>query len=430
MSERNIKDDLGFDLKLMKTEDVSEGVESYIGVHNFLEIYENSITPIFNFAEHDAENVNYQRRKPAAITNLIKQRFLSSRDEPYPKNKIVDKRALIDNVNLNIRQASLSKKLIKPYNDNDKDFGETGSICTFSYHENLGPFYIVDGQGRMKGLAEAIESCKREDPTRYELLKNIQIKFTLTFTADAYDEAFIFYLLNKYSKPLPVDAALRILYNGSRYNDDKYKEEIELTNKSDSIECMELSDKLNEDTNSVWYKKITQYNEDNKTIKNVTMSKEILQPLYKYISNKQDPDSSVSIGDLTIKYFNAYWDAIRDIYPPCFGKNLKNYNIQQASSAEVMTILMLRILKECKDNENITFNLNPQDSSNWKEILQTPLENYIDYNKESLPVKGFKFWTVGKVGASGKYTNKSAKKELANNLYKAFFDVNINKNKR
>jgi hypothetical protein len=281
----------------------------------------------------------------------------------------------------------------------------------------------------MKGLAEAIESCKREDPTRYELLKNIQIKFTLTFTADAYDEAFIFYLLNKYSKPLPVDAALRILYNGSRYNDDKYKEEIELTNKSDSIECMELSDKLNEDTNSVWYKKVTQYNEDNKTIKNVTMSKEILQPLYKYISNKQDPDSSVSIGDLTIKYFNAYWDAIRNIYPPCFGKNLKNYNIQQASSAEVMTMLMLRILKECKDNENITFNLNPQDSSDWEGILRTPLENYSDYNKENLPVKGYKVWTVGKVGASGKYTNKSAKKELANKLYNAFFDVNINKNK-
>jgi hypothetical protein len=42
----------------------------------------------------------------------------------------------------------------------------------------------------------------------------------------------------------------------------------------------------------------------------------------------------------------------------------------------------------------------------------------------------FKIWTVGKFGASEKYTNKSAKKELANKLYSAFYGENINKNKK
>jgi len=406
-------------LNLIKTADVLDGVNSFVGVVKFTDIWDHCLIPIYKPGDN-ADNIiaSYQREPEPSRVKAVRDRFLKDRDKK-DKRDIVDIQALIDNVNLNIRHPDISISYVKPVNmGND----EVGDFYVFDYiPELIGKIYVVDGQTRMKGLGAAIEFAKIHDVHRFNLLKDLRINYTITFTSNLSDEAFIFYLLNKYSKPLKTDGVQRILYSGFKEGNDRFEEEIFKTGNLKHIESYEIADNLNQNEKSVWFGKIFDYNEKG-VIAQSSMAVKVIYPLYQYISKKSSEAVSSKRTPLKIteEYLNAFWSAIEDIFPECFRDNPEKYNILSSNSAVVMTGFMVKILEKINDNPKFEGQkFSPVSRDRWIEKLKEPLKNYKEYNQETeLPIVGSNNWMKG--GPVGNAGNDGARNKLVERLFQAY----------
>ena len=128
--------------------------------------------------------------------------------------------SFVDNVNLNIRNPE-AENYVKPMNKSASGFGD---VFEFEHVEALGKFMVVDGQTRIKGAQLAVFLAKTEK--NMDLVKAIEdtrVQITLTFCEDEFKEAYVFYLINNYSKAIPPDGATRLLYEKHNKGDSLMK---------------------------------------------------------------------------------------------------------------------------------------------------------------------------------------------------------------
>jgi hypothetical protein len=411
-------------LNLIKTADVLDGVNSFIGVVKFTDIWQYCKIPIYKPGDNvdfDSSVASYQREPKPGRVDKVRDRFLKHRGDK-DQCDTVDIQALVDNVNLNIRNPDISSSYIKPIPGSNH---KVGGFYEFDYIPATGPIYVVDGQTRMKGLNDAIEFARTNDTHRFNLLKDLTINYTITFTSETSDEAFIFYLLNRYSEPLKKDGIRRILYSGYKVGNNRFIDEIFETKMDKLIDSLEIADNLNENNKSVWFGRISDYNEKSKVINHSTMTNIVVHPLYKYLAKKKVP-SQKSIMKITEEYLDAFWGAIADIFPECFGDNRSKYMIQKGNSAGVLTKFMVCVLEKINDNdvfEKIKFS--PVRRDDWIERLKIPLTTYKEFNnKTKTDIVGSDNWKVG--GPIGDYGNDAARTKLVENLYDAYYAYNIN----
>jgi len=398
---------------LLKAASVISGVDSFVGVTKFSNLIDNYETPIYKPGIGDMNN--YQREPTPSRIEQIAQRFIE-------KDTIIREVALIDNINLNIRTTSPShfyEKLLTPLH---ADKTGVGQVYTFEYTPELGKFYIVDGQTRVRGLDKAIKILEIQDPGRALSLRETTINFALTFTKDTSDEAFIFYLLNKYSKPLDTSGVRRILYHGWKNNNEKFLEEIVISKIDKDIDIMEACDRINEDTNSLWFDSVTDYNEGKKIIDQKSMVDLVLKPIFKLFDDLEKKNSNIHTRgrervEVVLSWVNSYWKAVSMVYPGCFGKFRNKYNIQKASSANILTTLMVEMIKMKFSRQFLSedsFDL--ESIADWQARLEPILLNMREKNSNGKFVKGHRNWLVGKDGSMGSIGNNSARKDFAMKL--------------
>ncbi|MBI5797938.1 DGQHR domain-containing protein [Candidatus Woesearchaeota archaeon] len=176
--------------------------------------------------------------------------------------------------------------------------------------------WIVDGQHRRQGLLIAIK-----DREEYE---NYQIPIVITNLVTTYEEAKQFIIINKTQKGVRSDLAERLL---SRI----FEEEENIISQMPSTvtrgitwmpKAIEISEKLNERKDSVWYKKIRFPNEPKLTT--ISSQKSFTESLRPIIKNEIYEHYNVEeITELLVRY----WNAISELCPNAF--NLPNEHLIQ-----------------------------------------------------------------------------------------------------
>lgn len=170
------------------------------------------------------------------------------------------------------------------------------------------PFWIIDGQHRVKGLQYCIEELKDEK----WLDRDIPVVILAHFSK--IEEVAQFNTINSTAKRVSTDLAQQLMLFRSS-NDKDYKKSLKDTNEEWKMRALKLIEKLNEAEDSPWAGRIKYPNSD-KTARQIVGQNSFLvslKPLY----TSGYFESTLSI-DHEYEIICNYWDALREVFPFSF----------------------------------------------------------------------------------------------------------------
>ena len=388
------------------------GYDFYTGAIRLRDLFESYAIPVYNPKQGsiDAQNSGYQRE---AKLNRIKQVQYRITD-PITGMDIPNTEPFVDNINLNLRAADLVS-YVKPL---DKNFVQEGDVFVYEHVASNGKFQIVDGQTRIRGAHDAYNSAKANNKGRLaEEIGELRVPFTLTFCDDVYKEAYIFYLINQYSKSIPPDGATRLLFEGQKNGQINFINEVTRTKKEEIIDSMYIAEKLNQES-EVWAGKMRDFNENATGKTSIRAVAKTIKPFLESIKRSKDKfKSEQNPIDLTYEIIEAYWAGFKKAFAPMFNLSGK-YNVYKAGPSEIMMKVLHQIFDANISNPgHIKGSL--KDKQTYADLLQKGLRNVEDYNVSGKKVSGADMFLVGKLGAMGKYSNEAAKKDQAQRISRA-----------
>ena len=179
----------------------------------------------------------------------------------------------------------------------------------------LKPFFVVDGQHRLKALYNVIVEEQDEYWAEY------RIPVVIFFGSDEYLEMVQFYTVNSNAKSIPTDLAFDLLKTmvDSKGKNMKYLVE---NNEAWKVTTQSLTIKVSK--HGVWSGRIRFSNQPPGTT--LIASSSFVSSLKRVIG--QDIFSSY-LPDERVQIVAAYWQGIANALPECFTGNPKEYNIQK-----------------------------------------------------------------------------------------------------
>lgn len=257
--------------------------------------------------------------------------------------------------------------------------------------------WIVDGQHRRQGLVIAIH-----DREEYE---NFQIPIVITNLTKTYEEAKQFIIINKTQKGVRSDLAERLLSK-------LFEEPENIVSQLPSTvtrgitwmpKAIEISEKINERKDSVWYKKIRFPNEPKLTT--LSSQKSFTESLRPIVRNEIfESYDKEEITELLVRY----WNAISELCPNAF-KLPQEHLIQKTIGVFTLHRLFPLVLSYC--GEKVT-------KERIKEIL-SKMENGMNDN----------YWSNnGQIGLAG--TNQKAFGIIYKKLAEYLEEGNVKKIKK
>jgi len=282
---------------------------------------------------------------------------------------------------------------------------------------HIGKFRVLDGQTRLRGALRAWRDAKKDnDLYLASQIADMRVSITLTFCADIFKEAYIFYLINQYSKAIPPDGATRLLFEGVKKKKINFMNEVTRAGKVQEIESMAVAEKLSKKSN-VWGGSIRDFNESGGGNMSIKAVARIIMPLYKEI--KGNNKSSKPTEDIVYDVVEAYWCSIAAAFPVMFNSNTSHkYNILKAGPSEIMMKVLVSIYNLSLTGVNVG---NMTDSKNFGKLMKPVLDNFKDSNSNNQTVSGDKLFLKGEEGAMGKYSNNAAKRDAARLINRQLF---------
>ncbi len=374
----------------------------------------NFFVPVYNPHSSDITQPDsgYQREaKPKRVSDVM-NRIVS----PIPGTSIPNKEPFIDNVNLNIL-ASDASIYVKPLKKNEDDFGD---FFAFDYISDIGKFRVLDGQTRIKGaLAAWLTAKENNDHQLAQAIGDTRVSITLSFCADIFKEAYIFYLINQYSKVIPPDGATRLLFEGVKKGKIEFVNEVTRADKETLIESMGVAEKLSKNSD-VWAGHIKDFNESGGGKMSIRAVAKIIEPIYKRIK-ADTANSSKAAEDIVFDITEAYWSGIKLAYPMMFDpRTATKYNILKAGPSEIMMMVLEKVYDVKQGNAGIVGNLT--DPKTFKKLMKATLDQHKDKNRDDIDVSAERLFLSGVGGALGKYSNNAAKKEASRLINRSLFE--------
>lgn len=256
--------------------------------------------------------------------------------------------------------------------------------------------WIVDGQHRLKGLEDAIESG-------FVNIRDFEVPIIVTLFKEGYEEAKQFAIINRTQKGIKSDLAERFLQKAVRtegkqsiYSQAEAGVITEILRGYDwKPKAIEITDWLNENAKSIWNNRIRLPNEPKveTTVSQKTFM-DSLEPILK------DTYFSLKNSETIEQVLNNYWSAIRETWPEPF-TDPTSYVLLKLTGVMSMHKLFLSVVGYCTDREG------KRDLT--KEKLISVLKGFKKANIDS------SFWTSN--GNGGRYgTNKQGIRMLVEEL--------------
>ena len=386
---------------------IGDGSEQGINFH----------VPIYNPHSSDITKPDsgYQRAPKTKRVNDVALRISS----PKPGTTIPNNEPFIDNVNLNIL-AEEADIYVKPINKNNADYGD---FFVFEYISNIGRFRVLDGQTRLRGaLAAWREAKENNDSVLAKKIADTRVSVTLSFCADIFKEAYVFYLINQYSKAIPPDGATRLLFEGVKKNKINFQSEVTRAGKVQEIESMAVAERLSKKSN-VWAGNIRDFNESGGGKMSIKAVAKIIMPIYNLVKKTkkaQGSKSNIPTEDIVFNVVDAYWCGLKLAYPKMFNSATPtDYNILKAGPSEILMKVLESIYSLNQSGVNVG---SMTDANNFKKMMKTALDKHKDKDTYGNDVSADKLFLTGKSGAMGKYSNNAAKNDAARLINRTLFE--------
>lgn len=197
--------------------------------------------------------------------------------------------------------------------------------------------WIVDGQHRRKGLIIAMN-----DISEY---KNFQIPIVITNLKEIYEEAKQFIIINKTQKGVRSDLAERFLSRLFEESEDIISQMPSTVTRGITWipKTIEISEKINERKDCVWYKKIRFPNEPKLTT--LASQKSFTESLRPIVKNEIFEQYNVEeITELLVRY----WNAIQELCSEAF-KMPEDHLIQKTTGIFTLHKLFPLVISYCGD---------------------------------------------------------------------------------
>jgi len=409
-------------LNLIKVNRILD-IDFYSGSISLGELMNRYKVPVYrpNIGTVDDPKSGYQREAKVTRITAVKNRISN------PNNLTqLNTEPFMAAVNLNLRDEDALKNL-KPKEDGKNGYGD---FFEFSYLDSFGDFYIVDGQTRIKGALEAANIDS--NPQREEILK-LRVPITLTITKNVFKEAYTFVMINKYAKPIPSDAAYRILASADMAEDEKFKMEIEQQGLRENISSYKIANRLNEES-VVWANMLNDFNEvamklsarkkGNASINSMATSIEkiysrLLRDADEVIDDKLKGKLEERIMQQAFLIIEAYWSGFQLAFPDIFKEvdGKKVYSIYKSGPSEIMMILLDKLIENKIRYGKLAIITTLTDKDKYKYIFSRSIPEVTDYDMAGNQVTGNNIFKAGKQGSIGKHSNNSAKVGFAGQIF-------------
>ena len=205
--------------------------------------------------------------------------------------------------------------------------------------------YLCDGQHRCWGFVYCMDELK-------SLPDDFEVPVTIMLVDDAFSEAKQFVIINKTQKGVRTDLAERFLLQAvQREGISTIMEGLANGTLPKPIfkdigwrpKAVEIADRLNSDSGSVWYGRIGQPNVSSPSA--IIKQKSFTDSLAPILTHEEFKDQDVSVLS---KILNNYWNAIKRLLPEAF-ENPKDYLVQKTTGAFVFHRLFPTVIKYCTD---------------------------------------------------------------------------------
>ncbi len=195
--------------------------------------------------------------------------------------------------------------------DKNINYDPTSNTISFDINE-VGPFNVVDGQHRVAGLIEAANDIPE--------IKNFQISANIAVNLDEISQMCHFLIVNSTQKSVDTSIVQQI---HSRLTNMVNFEEIPTLPKwiqrqvlkAEDRDALIITEYLNSESDSPWYKKIQMANEissNGTTIK----QNSFVTSIKKYILSSNNPIMRTEDVQIRNNILKNYWKAITNIYNP------------------------------------------------------------------------------------------------------------------
>jgi len=208
-----------------------------------------------------------------------------------------------------------------------------------------GSAYIVDGQHRAEGIRHAV--------TTDSSLAEYTVPVIIMNTADRYEEAKQFVVINRTQKGVRADLAERFLSQAMKREGRE-----SLIAQMDSgilrrvlrgaewiTKAVEIADMLNSDAKSPWHHAIRMPNEPRNG--SVVAQKSFTDSLEPILKDSYFQGKDVKIIAAALR---NYWAAIKDLCPQAF-EEPRDHVLQRTSGVKVLHKVFLRVSEMCIDNQ-------------------------------------------------------------------------------
>ncbi len=369
--------------------------------------------PIYNSSlPFDDPESGYQRAAKETRINQVSERLKNSdmEDSNAP---------FVDNVNLNLRNPDIAK-YVRAKDPNKQSYGH---VFEFQYISQLGSFYIIDGQTRIRGAQRAYQyAIDHGDFKLRDQIENTQVQISLSFISDVYKEAYLFYLINNHSKAIPADGAVRLLQEGKKSGSVVFQNEITNQNKERELLAYGIAEKLNNDS-TVWAGRMKDFNDTGRSLAKTTMRSvaKVVEKVYASVDDYyrgDDSKSDIDEKNLTNNVYNiieAYWIGVKNAFREMFKPDSEDqYAVLKAGPSEIMFLLLIEIIKAKKILKNS--GVGDLDKPETYYNLVEKLKNLEDMTPDGAKIRGVNVFKIGSAGAIGKYSNTAAKKNMATKM--------------
>lgn len=192
--------------------------------------------------------------------------------------------------------------------DKNIDYDETSNTISFDISK-VGPFNVVDGQHRVAGLIEAVE----KNPE----FKNFQITANIAVNLDEVSQMCHFLIVNSTQKSIDqavvqqIHARLTDMINFEKIPTLPKWIQRQVLKGEDRVALI-ITEYLNSETGSPWYKKIQMANEFS-TSKTTVKQNSFVASIKKYILSANNPIMRTDDMQKRNKILKNYWNAISNI---------------------------------------------------------------------------------------------------------------------
>ena len=187
---------------------------------------------------------------------------------------------------------------------------------------------------------------------------------------------------------------------------------------------MEITEKLSKNSN-IWSGYVSDFNEsDTKGKISIKAMTNIIKPLLAFWNAfRDDPKNNnptLDAKDMALKTFDAYWNGLALWEPKLFDANTREkFNIMNASITEVMTGVLINILRETEPWKTLGTSIGDlKNPKTYTSLVSKAFNGLTLSNKEGHNVHGSNCWRVGKAGHMGLVTNQGAKRDMTSLLFK------------